>query len=323
MRAFVFKEGAVRETRSPDDVRAAVAEGCCLWVDLEARSADNDALLAETFRLHPLTVEDIWTDHALPKIDDIDPYLYVSVHAMQFTDGGVAIKLRELDLVIAPAFVLTYDEGSATTGALAAELARSPRQISRGTAWLAHAILDRLVDGYSPVLDRFDEESGGIEDEVLEKAGTREGTPVLARVLALKRSLQALRRMAVHQREVLLRLARGEFALLPPEVLPYYRDVHDHFVRVVDLADSYRDLLTNVLEVYLSVQSNRMNQVMKTLTVISTVMLPITFIAGVYGMNFDVMPELRWRYGYPFALTLMASVVVGVLAIFRHKRWLD
>ena len=126
----------------------------------------------------------------------------------------------------------------------------------------------------------------------------------------------------MHQRELLLRLARGEFDVFPPDMLPYMRDVHDHFVRVGDLADSYRDLVTSALDAYLSVQSNRMNEVMKTLTLISTVMLPLTFIAGVYGMNFDHMPELKWQLGYPFALGLMAVVAVSAVVWFRYRRWL-
>jgi magnesium transporter len=323
MRAFVVADGSVRETTSLADVRAAVGEGRTLWVDLQRRSPDADAVVADVFALHPLTIEDIWSDHPGPKVEAIDPYLYVIVHALERADGGSDVTLREVDVVIGPRFLITYDGTGACTGPLAADLLRSPRLLSRGTAWLAHALLDRLVDAYSPVVDRFGDEVGAIEDEVLAKAGTQEGTAVLARILGFKRALHAMHRVAVHQREVLLHLGRGEYELLPPEVLPYFRDVHDHFVRVVDLADSYRDLLTSVLEVFLSVQSNRMNQIMKTLTVISTVMLPITFIAGVYGMNFDAMPELRWRWGYPFALGLMATVVTGVLAIFRHKRWLD
>jgi magnesium transporter len=131
-----------------------------------------------------------------------------------------------------------------------------------------------------------------------------------------------LRRMSIHQREILLRLARGEFDEIPREAMPFYRDVYDHFLRVTDLVDSYRDLVSNVLEGYLSVQSNRMNEIMKTLTLMSTVMLPITFIAGIYGMNFQDMPELRSPWGYPAALSLMALVVIVALLWFWRKGWL-
>jgi magnesium transporter len=128
--------------------------------------------------------------------------------------------------------------------------------------------------------------------------------------------------MSIHQREILLRLSRGEFDEIPRETVPYFRDVFDHFVRINDLLEGFRDLVTDALEAYLSVQANRMNEIMKTLTLISTVMLPLTFIAGVYGMNFHYMPELSWIGGYPFALGIMLAVAVGILLFFRRKGWL-
>ena len=128
--------------------------------------------------------------------------------------------------------------------------------------------------------------------------------------------------MSIHQREILLRLSRGEMDEIPADALPFYRDVYDHFLRIGDIAEGYRDLVTSALDAYLSVQSNRMNEVMKTLTLISTIMLPLTFIAGVYGMNFDHMPELHWVGGYPFALGLMTVVAGGIILWFRYKGWM-
>jgi magnesium transporter len=143
----------------------------------------------------------------------------------------------------------------------------------------------------------------------------------MKRILRYKRTLQHLRRMSIQQREIFLRLARGEFEEIPRETVPFFRDVYDHFLRINDLIESYRDVVTSALEAYLSVQSNRMNEVMKTLTMISTVMLPLTFIAGLYGMNFKHMPELDWVLGYPFALVLMAIIATGIMLYFRHKGW--
>jgi magnesium transporter len=323
MRAFIFAGGSLRETASAADVRAARAAGELVWVDLETQSVETDALLTDTFALHPLTIEDIWATHATPKIDEFDSYLYVMVHAAERGRGAGEITTCELDVVIGTDFVITHDQAGRTTPPLGEDVKRTPRILSRGTAWFAHALLDRLVDAYTPAIEKFDEEIETLQDDVLAKAGTREGTELLAHILALKRGLQGLRRVSIHQRELFLRLSRGEFAAIPPDALPYFRDVHDHFIRIGDLADSYRDLLASSLDAYLSVQSNRMNQVMKTLTLISTVMLPITFIAGVYGMNFDHMPELHWRYGYAFAIALMASVAAGVVFMFHRKRWLD
>jgi len=173
-----------------------------------------------------------------------------------------------------------------------------------------------------PVIDDLDHQIEDLENEVLLKAGTKKGPPILRKILSFKRMLLTLRRMSIHQREILLRLARGEFDEIPREAMPFYRDVYDHFLRVTDLVDSYRDLVSNALEGYLSVQSNRMNEIMKTLTLMSTVMLPITFIAGVYGMNFQHMPELTSPWGYPAALSLMGVIVIIAMLWFWKKGWI-
>ena len=309
----------MRRTDDPADMRAALTSKKPLWIELGEHTPDADRLL-EVLRLHTLTVEDIWFDRPVPKLDEFADYLYVCVHTLR-RRGGEIVPI-EIDLVIGKHFVLTHDEAGVVTGPLRDELTRSPRLLVRGPAWMAHALLDSLVDAYMPLIDDFDEEIERMQNEVLAKAGKPEGTTILQQVLALKRSLQALRRITIHQREVLLRLSRGEFAVFPPEALPYMRDVYDHFVRVADLAESYRELVASTLEAYLSVQSNSLNSVMKTLTLISTVMLPLTFIAGVYGMNFEHMPELRWPWGYAFALSLMAVVAGSIVWWFWRKRWL-
>jgi magnesium transporter len=322
VRGFLLDEAGekVRETKDIAEVRAAVAAKKTIWIDLEAQTPETDALLVETLALHPLTIEDVWSDRPGPKADEFPGYLYVCAHTVK--REGDELLPHDVDLVLGSTWVVTHDTTDATTGPVREEVLRSPRLLTRGAPWIAHALLDRLVDAYLPLIDVFDDDVCALEDDVLAKAGTPEGNAVLGRILGLKRALQALRRISVHQRELLLRLARGELTAFPHELLPYLRDVHDHFVRVGDLADSYRDLVTSALDAYLSVQSNRMNEIMKTLTLISTVMLPLTFIVGLYGMNFAHMPELKWTYGYPFALGLMAAVAVVSFLWFRHKRWI-
>jgi magnesium transporter len=320
MRARILEGDHLRTTSSPADIRAAIAEKRVTWVDLESQSDDANALLAG-LGIHSLTIEDIWNHRSQPKLEDYEDYLYVIVHGIRGTKKP-GLDLTELDIVIGPSFVVTYDPDGTITSDVAAEIERSPKLCHKGPAWIAHALLDHAVDRYMPVVDQIDKEISALEDEVLKRAGTRRGPPVLRKILRFKRTLLELRRMSIHQREILLRLARGEFDEIPPELAPFYRDVYDHFLRVNDLIESYRDLVTSALEAYLSVQSNRMNEVMKTLTLISTVMLPITFIAGVYGMNFDHMPELHWKYGYAWALGLMASVTLATLIVFRRRGWI-
>jgi magnesium transporter len=322
MEAFILEGDAVVRTESHDDVRAAHAAGKTLWVDFPVPTDQAHFLLAETFGVHPLAVEDFWADCESAKIEDFPDYLQIIVHSVRQGKTAADMELQELDVVLSKTWVITHTKDRNIVANVAKELGRSPRLLKKGPAWIAHAVLDQVVDQYLPLIDAFADEITELEGEVIAKAGTAQGRLLLGRILALKRALQHLRRVGVRQRELLLRLSRAELDEIPDEARPFYRDIYDHFSRVSDLADSYRELLSGALEAYLSVQSNRMNEVMKTLTLISTVMLPLTFIAGVYGMNFEFMPELHWRYGYAFALALMASVTGGIVLYFRHKRWL-
>jgi magnesium transporter len=320
MLARLLEGDALTTTTDLTAIRAALAAKQPIWIDLQRQEPDADALLAE-LGLHPLTIEDIWGPRGQPKIDDYDNYLYVIIHGVS-ARVGERLTLVEIDVVIGERWLITYDRDRLVTDEVGTELDHSSRLLQKGVAWLAHAVLDRAVDRYLPVIDQLDGEIEQLENDVLAKAGTAQGKQVLGQILGFKRTLQELRRMGIHQREILLRLSRGDFGEIPADAIPFYRDVYDHFLRINDIAESYRDLVTSALDAYLSVQSNRMNEVMKTLTLMSTVMMPLTFIAGLYGMNFDSMPEIHWSLGYPFALGLMASVAGGIFLWFRHKGWI-
>ena len=326
MQAVYLVDEVLKRTADLAEIRAALAADHLIWIQLDEETAEVHRLLADDLQLHPLTIEDIWQARSAPKIDDFDRYLYVLVHGVSrgapAKEGSTQIELVELDLVIGKRFMVTRDPANLCTDALREDLSHSTRVMARGIAWLAHAALDRTVDRNLPVIDALDSDIETLQDDVLEKAGTPRGRGVLARILAFKRTLQEMRRLGVYQREILLKLSRGEFDEIPAEALPFYRDVYDHFLRITDITEGYRDLVTSSLDVYLSVQSNRMNEVMKTLTLISTVMLPLTFIAGVYGMNFDHMPELHWIGGYPMALGRMVLVAIGIFMFFRAKGWI-
>ena len=237
-------------------------------------------------KLHPLAVEDMLQDRPNPKVEDYGDYLYIVAHGVVRDTSAAAshstesLQTVEVDLVLSSQWIVTHHTGpSVPCDAVTQELARNPRPLERGPGFVAHAVLDHMVDYYLPVMDDFDDEVDAVEGAVIDDP-SRE---LLERLFRVKRSLQRLRRVAVYQREVLKRLSHGEFDQIPEKALPFFRDVYDHFVRVADLADSYRELLSGALDAYLSVVSNRMNEVMKTLTLVATIMLPLTFIAGVYG----------------------------------------
>ena len=321
MQARILDGDKLQTTTDLAEIRSALATNKRIWVDLERQTPDADELLTEVLKLHPLTIEDIWAERSRPKIDDYDDYLYVIVHGIGAAKRD-RLALVEIDLVIGPNWLVTHDPAGLVSDDIGTELDHSARVMARGIAWLAHAILDRAVDRYLPVIDQLDAEIEQLENDVLDHAGTPHGRSVLVRVLAFKRRLQELRRMGIHQREILLRLSRGELDEIPADALPFYRDVYDHFLRINDIAEGYRDLVTSALDAYLSVQSNRMNEIMKTLTLMSTVMLPLTFIVGLYGMNFKHMPELDWVWGYPAAIALMIVVAGGILLWFRRRGWI-
>jgi magnesium transporter len=310
----------VRQTSDLGEVRDLLEREETFWIDTSSIDAPLHALLTDVLKLHPLAVEDILLDRPGPKVEDYGEYLYMVIHGVVCSGTDVErAGTVELDLVLSQHWLLTHHRGQLRAPAeVAEEFARNGKVMERGPAFIAHAVIDRMVDLYLPLTEAFDEQIDALETDVVE----RTSTDIVPRIFRLKRALQRVRRTAMHQREVLQRLSRGEFEQIPERALPFFRDIHDHFVRVVDLAEGNRELLSAALDAYLSQTSNRMNEVMKTLALVSTIMLPLTFIAGVYGMNFDHMPELHWRYGYAFALGLMAVVGSGMALWFRHKKWL-
>jgi magnesium transporter len=321
MLARVFEDDQIKTLRDATAIRAAIDAKLPIWIELEHQCTEGEALMLEVFNIHPLTIEDIYQKRSSPKLEDYRSYLYVIVHAIQSVKRG-QIDLVELDIVIGTTFVITHDPTAAITKDVVGLLERDPTLLCKSPAWLAHAILDNAVDRYLPIVDQLDDDIQKLEMEALLRAGTTKGPPVLRKILKYRRLLQDLRRMSIHQREILLRLSRGEFDEIPRDVVPFFRDVYDHFVRINDLLEGFRDAISSALEAYLSVQNNRMGEVMKTLTLMSTVMLPLTFVVGLYGMNFRHMPELSWLYGYPFALGLMAVIAGSILYWFRRRGWL-
>ena len=326
MKALILNGEVVFETSEFSEVAAAHAQGKHFWIELDERSDEATAFLESVLGIHPLAVEDVWHDVSLPKVEDYGDYVQIIIHGIREDDRSskdVPLELSELDILIGKNFVVTHahDEKVCAVTPIQAEILRHPRLLKKGPAFIAHALMDRMVDEYMPLIDRFDEQIEGIETQILE--GTHKSDrEVIPRIIRIKRSLQMLRRTTIYQREILLQLARADFDEIPRELVPFYRDVYDHFARVTELVDSYRELVTSLLEAQFSMQSNRMNEIMKRLTIISTIMLPLSLVAGIYGMNFKHMPELEWLWGYPAALCLMLTIGISIVTWFRVKRWI-
>ena len=299
--------------------KAAIGQAPLVWIDAEGRSPELDGLLS-ALQLHPLTVEDVFETGTTPKIEDFGKYLYIRAHGVVVPAGGATrLEKEELDIVLGPGWLFTHHAPALKVPAQVREgLLRSGKPVDAPR--IAHLLLDRLVDDALPAMDAVDDALSVLEKASLARVPRR---TVVSQVLALRSALHRFRRTAVHQREMLLRLARGEFSAIPAEQLPFFRDVYDHSVRLADLIDDARDLLGGVLDAHLSMVSNRLNEVMKVLTMTATVFLPISFIAGVYGMNFDFMPELHTKWGYPAVLLAMALTAGGFLWWFRKRGWME
>jgi magnesium transporter len=265
----------------------------------------------------------------LPKVEEFRDYLFVVINPL---DEGACEALGEgrsgrgrlnlvtqLSAVLTSSLLITHHYKSLpSVDALRDYLARHDAQAARGPDFLFHLILDDLVDRYGPILDTLEEHLDRLEERVFGKPAPA----LLARLVRLKRVIVILRKTIIHEREVLARLQRGDIALIDERERVYYRNVYDHLLRFSELIEGARDMVSDLMQSLLAATSNRLNEIMKALTMVSTVVLPMTLIAGVYGMNFKHMPELDKPWGYPMAVGLMGLTGLGALAFFKWKRWL-
>lgn len=292
-----------------------------VWVNLDDPfHADTLTLLKDILAVHPLTIEDIQNGgYQPPKVDDFGSYLFIIVHALQVQANADELQTRELDLFLGANYLVTSHSGDAMPPVEKTfqRITRDERVHQNGSDFLCHALLDALVDDYMPLLDQLDDEIDWLEDSVLQKPEPE----TLERILTLKHSIMALRRIVGPEREIINRLSRDDFPLIDRQSRIYFRDIYDHLVRIQDLSESLRDIVSGALDIYLSSTSLRMNEVMKALTVVSTIFLPLTFLTGVYGMNFKIFPEVNWQYGYPMAWGIFLLTIVIQVIYFKRKGW--
>jgi magnesium transporter len=277
--------------------------------------------LNQCFGMHPLVLEDILNTDQRPKIEDFGEYLYIVLKMLSIDqDRPGEVACDQVSLILGPKFVLTFMEKETDLFDPIRDRLRSGKGRLRklGPDYLVHALLDTIVDHYFVVMEALGEKIEFLEEELVARP-----TPATLRVLhLLKRQMIYLRKSVWPLREVVGRLERGESTLIQPATLVYLRDVYDHTIQVIDNIETFRDMLSGMLDIYLSSISNRMNEIMKVLTIIATIFIPLTFIVGLYGMNFKYMPELEWSWGYPAVLVLMAAVSGFMLFYFRRKGWL-
>lgn len=324
MEIFVYRAGSnhVDEGFAAKDLPELLAdETNVVWVDLQSPTLEEDRMLEDIFKFHPLTVEDARETRNQPKVEGFTDYIFFIVHGVTSKTHSFNFDTKELDGYLGKNFVVTYHhEVFRSIENVKRQVRANAFSCHRGAAYLLQQILDQIVDFYMPVVDDFDTSISELEERVF--ALKRPSNLILEEIMGLKRSVARLRRISAKQLQVLYRLSHGEFPLIDDQTLPFYRDVHDHLLRIVDLSESYRDLVGGLSDIHLSVIANKTNEVMKVLAVFSAIMLPLSLIAGIYGMNFDIMPELHTTYGYYFALGLMIIVAIGLLIYFWRKGWI-
>jgi magnesium transporter len=290
------------------------------WIDLEDPTVKEATILEDPFHFHPLAIEDCLSEVHHPKVDDYEEYVFIIVHGIRFDAPTDQFITRELDVFLGRNYLITHHRGPMRSITAAREQCGKNLQAAmpKGVDFLLHQVLDQMFEHYFPNLDAIEDKIQLVQVEVFENP-TRE---TLDRIFVLKRDAMHLRRICTPQREIVHRLSRGEFRAISPKAAFYFRDIYDNLYRIVDASFAYQDMIQGTLDAYLTAVSNRLNETMKRLTVIGAIFAALTVITGVYGMNFEHMPELKWRFGYLLVWFLMAGVTAALVWYFKKKEWI-
>lgn len=323
---YITPKNELQTSLSLEEVKPLLktSEGL-LWVDFEATPPEEDApILLDTFGFHPLAVDDALAESHVPKLDDWGEYLYIVLHAVVFSqENGGELDTQELDIFMGQNYIVTHhDQSIAALERVWSACHRDERIFKNGVDHLLYRLVDEVVASYMPVVEAMDDAIDQSEDQIFDRP-----TPhTLEKIFSLKRSVLRLRRIIGPQREVLNKLARDDYQVIDYRARVYFRDVYDHLVRLYDIAESIRDLVGGALDTYLSVINNRMNDIMKTLTIITTLFMPLSFITGFFGMNFfqPSTPLDAWTGRAAFAITLLITVGTPLVMFqwMRRRGWM-
>ncbi|NLX19299.1 MAG: magnesium/cobalt transporter CorA [Desulfobulbus sp.] len=302
-----------------DDILSHRQPGTTLWIQFEG--LDTVELLTDIglqFDIHPLVLEDILNTHQRPKFEEHRNYCFVVLKTLACREA-LAVQHEQISLLLFEDMLLTFRERADNLlDNLRQRVLHSKSRIrTLGSDYMAYAVMDTVVDNYFTVCDTLEETIESIEMTLLDRPQPR----TFATIQLIKRELIHIRKVIAPLREVLLAIQRSDSDLIHEKTQLYFRDIFDHTLRVIDTMDSYRDLINGMLDIYMSIVSNRMNEIMKVLTIFATIFIPLTFLVGVYGMNFEYMPELRWRWSYPVLWLLFFLLSTVLLIIFKKKRW--
>ena len=325
LRSMLWQNGGIHNDLPLENLPEILNDPQALvWLDIQGDCIPSEQVLKDVFKLQHITISTMCEEHERAKFTENGVYCYLVVHGLVFDTTTEEAETPKLDIVFAKNFIITSHRESLPWLEQLLEEARQndPEEhiMSRGVAFLLYSIVDALTDSYFPILDAIDD----LIDELEDITVTDTSNEVQVRIFRIKRDLAQMRRTLSPQVEVANALVVRTGKLIPAEIEPYFADIHDHLIRAFEILDSYRDLMSGMLDVYLTTVSNRLNEVMKQLTIIATIFMPITFITGVFGMNFGHSPQVEYDNGYLFWITLLAMGIITLIQIwyFRRRRWL-
>ncbi len=326
IRTFVFSQGKLINQDLPLDLLRVVRfdDDVQIWVDMEKTTPEeNKAVLETTFDFHPLAIEDCVAVSERPKIDDYDNYVFMVIHAVDYVNSRHVFRTTELNLFIGRNFLVTFhDEPLRSVGVVAERIQKKGHALPRSPDLLAYHVLDVLFDNYQPALDELSAELASMEHRVL----TGETRDVLAEVVNLQSEVQRLRQIMAPQRDVIARMMRGEFPkVVRSQLVPYLRDLQDNLSRIGDLAETYRESLTSTLQIHLNLQQMSINRVIKVLTILATLSMPVLLVTSFYGMNIQHMPNVEgptWEWAYLYIFALNGLLIWLLYRFMKRHNWL-
>lgn len=304
-----------------EDIQSCLSKDSVTWINV---SGIHDLPIVENigkmFDLHPLLMEDLVNSHHRAKIDDYEDYLFMVLKMVFQEPGDLSLLFEHVCLILGPNYLISFQEREGDVfGPVRERLRKTKGRIRKaGADYLGYALMDMIVDHYYVILEQMGEEIEIMQEEALESPTKK----TLTAIHDARHRVVYLRKTIWPMREMIGSMMRGESDLFHSSVMVYLQDVYDHVIQVIDTVDTYRDLLSGTLDAYMSGVSNKMNEIMKVLTVMATLFIPLTFLAGVYGMNFKYMPELEWQYAYPAFWVLVVTVFLIMVLWFRNKKWM-
>lgn len=307
--------------KSVNEILPYIDKETVTWLNVEGlNDVEHIESIGSILNIHPLVLEDILNTHQRPKFEEYDHYLYIVLKKLTLGNEKFSVSYEQISILVLDNFVVTFTEKSGDLfEPLKQRLMNSKGRLrNMGSDYLTYAILDTIVDRIFVLLDVLDETIESIEEELL----TNLTSATLAIIQQLKRDLIYIRKSISPLRELLAAILRSDSPIIEERTNIYFRDVYDHALRITESTESYRDMLSGLLDIYMSSVSNKMNEVMKVLTVFAAIFIPLTFIAGIYGMNFEYMPELKWKWAYPALWIAFITIAVILLIYFKKKRWL-